>query len=116
LNEATRALLVDISRRWCEHGWAECMGWGYEFARWPDGSDVTPEERDAVQRHWDALPPAVDPWSNGSTPSNSELVRLVREQCLRTPYGRFKQQVRRVLGVSPLRVIRGVRRALTGSG
>ena len=114
--EATDALLVEMVSRWSKAGRANCLSWGYGFSRWPDRSDVTSAERDIAKTRWDELPTSANPWAPAEGAPDLQLAKMVRPQLFGTRSDRFRQHIKKVLGVSPLKIIRYVRNALAGRG
>ncbi|MBJ7326349.1 MAG: hypothetical protein JHC52_03280 [Chthoniobacterales bacterium] len=114
--EATDALLAEMVSRWSKAGRANCLSWGYGFSRWPDRSDVTSAERDIAKTRWDELPTSANPWAPAEGAPDLQLAKMVRPQLFGTRSDRFRQHIKKVLGVSPLKIIRYVRNALAGRG
>jgi hypothetical protein len=77
---------------------------------------VTSGERDIAKKRWDELPTWANPWAPVERPPDLQLAKMVRPQLFRTRSDRFVQQIKKVLGFSPLKIICYVRNALASRG
>jgi len=91
-----RTLTADITNRWAKAGRDECKAWGYGFAKWPDGVNIKPIERDIIKRNWDNIPKAADPWDRNER-QGRRLVRLVRSQKHKILMGKVFEKIKQLI-------------------
>ena len=63
-SEATEKIATDIVSKWEKAGMMESLATGYGYSKWPDGREVTQDQRQVAYTLWDELPRDMDPWSS----------------------------------------------------
>jgi hypothetical protein len=79
-NDATEKIAADIVTKWEKCGKMESLALGYGYAKWPDGSEVTQQEREALCALWDELPKDIDPWRSDFPTCYPEIYKKIRIQ------------------------------------
>ena len=57
----------------------ESLATGYGYSKWPDGSEVTQDQRQVANTLWDELPRDMDPWSSDLPSKYPEIYRKIFE-------------------------------------
>lgn len=76
-SEATEKIASEIVAKWENFGKMESTALGYGYAKWPDGSEVTPQQRQCALAHWDEIPQNWNPWGEDFTSTPSPICRKI---------------------------------------
>jgi hypothetical protein len=104
---AIDSLTADMLAKWHAAGRQVTQSWGYGFSQWPDGTCVSEAQRELVKLNWDTIPTRADPWTMRA--GVEKLYKPVRPQVSSDQQGGMKEWLRKMLGISPLAVIRKIR-------
>lgn len=115
---ATIGLGEAMAESWNRDGREGCLKWGYGYKSWPDGEPITEGERERVRNLWDEISPDFDLASPRLQTDEPRLFRqirlhwLMKQERIRSPW---RHVVRRLLDLSPRKVIQRLKTAVAGS-
>jgi hypothetical protein len=112
-NDATEKIAADIVSKWEKCGKNESLALGYGYAKWPDGSEVTLQERQALCFQWDELPMDVDPWRSDFPDRYPEIYQKIRIQAIsheNSVNNRLKTIARWLLDLSLRKIVKVILR------
>lgn len=113
--DVTRQLGSMLADAWMRHGRDACQKWGYAYGTWPDGEPISDVQRDTTREFWNRLPLDADPFSSGFDSNYPELRDLIRHGLdPEIGKGGCPPVIKRVLDVSPLKILRHLRRSSSG--
>lgn len=114
-SEATEKIAADIVSKWEKAGKMEILASGYGYAKWPDGSEVTQDQRQVANTLWDELPQDWNPWSKEFPAKYPEIHRKIfgiSELASLKKESFFAAAFRFILNLSLWKIGRGLKRFL----
>lgn len=79
------------------------------FARWPDGSAISSEERERAKALWDGLPRDAESWGDTADESGAQLSRMLRPELYYTTGEWLKARARHYMSIPPWQLLRKLR-------
>ena len=114
-NDATKKIAADIVSKWDKARKMESLATGYGYSKWPDGREVTQDQRQVANTLWDELPQDWNPWSKEFPAKYPEIYRKIfgiNELASLKKENFFAGAFRFVLDLSLRKIGRGLKRFL----